>query len=157
MRRLVNALTHPHVALFLRLLLGGVFLYASLDKIRNPTDFAHVVLDYHFLPDRFVIPFSVLLPWVEATSGALLILGVLRRGSAAILLALLVTFVVAIGSAVARGIDIACGCFQVSGGGERVAWETLGRDLLLIVAALPVLFARRTALELARGRRAERS
>ena len=108
------------------------------------------------LPAGIVVPFAVLLPWVELATGILLVLGVMRRAITLVLLVMLVMFMVAIGAALARGIDIACGCFDVSAKGERLAWETLGRDLLLIVVGLPLLFMRRTTLELARGRPSDR-
>ena len=147
-------LLHPHVGLLLRLVVGAVFVYASADKIRHPELFARSVLDYHFLPASLVVPFAILVPWVEAVSGILLLLGWLRRGSSAVILALLAAFMVAISVALARGIDIACGCFQATGEGERLAWVTLGRDLLLLAASLAVFLAPRTTWELAPRRRA---
>ncbi len=53
-----------------------------------------------------------------------------------------------LGLAIARGIDISCGCFHATSEGTKVAWVTLARDVGLIVATVPLLFARRTTLEL---------
>ena len=59
------------VVLVARLILGGVFIYASIDKILNPGDFAKIINNYHVLPfglENFIIflrtfnttsPFSV--------------------------------------------------------------------------------------------------
>lgn len=146
-------LANPYLGLLLRCLVGGVFLYASFDKIQHPDAFAQVVLGYRILPAALVVPFAVLLPWLELFAGGFLILGLLRRGSAAILLALLAVFLVAIGQAIARDIDIACGCFKASEGGERLAWETLARDIALMAGAIVVLRSPRTALELGRRSR----
>ena len=33
-----------------RLVLGGVFIYASLDKIAHPAEFAKAIGNYHVLP-----------------------------------------------------------------------------------------------------------
>jgi putative oxidoreductase len=145
-------LLHPHWGLILRLVLGAVFAFASTDKILNPSLFARSVMDYRLLPLSLVIPLAVLLPWTELIAGVLLIVGWLRRGSAAVILILLAVFMVAIASALARGIDIACGCFSTSPEGERLAWETLGRDALLILAALQVLLSPRTSFEVGRRR-----
>lgn len=150
---LSRVLRNPHVGLLLRCLVGGVFVYASLDKIQHPDAFAQVVLGYRMLPTLLVVPFSVLLPYLELVAGGFLILGVLRRGSAAVITALLTVFLVAITQAIARDIDIACGCFKASAGGERLAWETLVRDIALIAAAVAVIRTPRTALELARRSR----
>ena len=75
-------LCHPHVGLLARLVVGAVFVYASLDKIAHPELFARSVMDYRVLPLSLVIPMAILLPWTELLAGALLILGWMRRGSA---------------------------------------------------------------------------
>ncbi|MDH3851011.1 MAG: hypothetical protein OEV09_08130, partial [Deltaproteobacteria bacterium] len=46
-----NWLTHPITALVLRIVLGWVFIYASLDKIRHPDLFAEAVYNYQLLPE----------------------------------------------------------------------------------------------------------
>ena len=35
---------------FARLILGGVFIYASLDKIAHPAEFAKAIGNYHVVP-----------------------------------------------------------------------------------------------------------
>ena len=48
-----------------RLLLGGIFIYASIDKIAFPGDFARIIENYGLLPSFVVKPFAILLPWLE--------------------------------------------------------------------------------------------
>ena len=144
---------HPVVGLLLRLTVGVVFLYACVYKIRDPRVFADGVLDFHMLPSALVVPFSLILPWIEAIAGICLVAGVLRRGAAALALLMLVAFMVAIAFAILRGIDISCGCFHATTEGTRVAWMTLGRDLLIVVATIPLLIMPRTTLEIAPGRK----
>jgi len=49
-----------HAALILfRLLAGGVFVYASVDKILHPDQFAIAVNNYQLLPEPFVNVFAV--------------------------------------------------------------------------------------------------
>jgi uncharacterized membrane protein YphA (DoxX/SURF4 family) len=50
------------------------------------------------------------LPWVEIVAGICLMLGLLRQGTLLVLGGLVTTFVVAIGWAWAKQLDIACGC-----------------------------------------------
>jgi len=142
-------LLHPHAGLILRLVVGITFLYASLYKIREPRTFAQGVLDFHMLPGALVVPFAIILPWIEALVGVLLVIGLLRRGSAVLTLIMLVAFMVAITAAITRGIDISCGCFHATSEGARVAWMTLGRDVLLVIATVPLIVMPRTTLELA--------
>ncbi|MDH3555163.1 MAG: DoxX family membrane protein, partial [Deltaproteobacteria bacterium] len=60
-----NWLTHPITALVLRIVLGWVFIYASLDKIRHPDLFAEAVYNYQLLPEVAVNLVAICLPWVE--------------------------------------------------------------------------------------------
>ncbi|UCF03831.1 MAG: hypothetical protein JSV14_08635, partial [Deltaproteobacteria bacterium] len=46
-----NWLTHPSTAFVLRIALGCLFIYASLDKIRHPDLFAEAVYNYQLLPE----------------------------------------------------------------------------------------------------------
>ena len=125
-----------------RLAVGGVFIYASLDKIADPAAFARAVSYYRFLPLALLHPFALVLPWIELVTGLFLVLGVARRGSALLLVLLTVAFMVAIGAALARDLDISCGCFQTEGG-ETVGLSLLLRDVLLLAAALIVLLGPR--------------
>jgi uncharacterized membrane protein YphA (DoxX/SURF4 family) len=146
-------LLHPHLGLALRLVVGATFVYAALYKIKEPQAFAQGVMDYRMVPSALIVPFAVILPWIEALAGATLMLGWLRRGSAVTILVMLVIFIVALATAIARGIDISCGCFHATAEGSRVAWITLWRDVLLVAGTLPLLLAPRTTLELVRGKR----
>jgi uncharacterized membrane protein YphA (DoxX/SURF4 family) len=137
--------------------LGAVFLYASLDKIAQPGEFARIVYHYQVIgPSARLgyVPanlFAVALPWIEALAGLLLIAGVWRREAAAIVSALLLSFLAAVGWALYRGIDIQnCGCFTVDGAGREAGlWLMLGDAALLAVAVF--LAAAPTRAEAARA------
>src|SRR5713226_5484464 len=61
-RDTMKALRHPALHLILRLLLGGLFVYASLDKIATPPAFARIVYQWQVLgpvPSNLV---AVILP-----------------------------------------------------------------------------------------------
>ncbi len=90
---------------------------------------------------------------VELLAGAALVLGVARRGAALIAAFLMVVFIAAIASALVRGLDISCGCFDTAGG-HKVGLDLLWRDVLLLLAAAVPLLAARDPLSLAAlGRR----
>ncbi|MGD8253281.1 MAG: MauE/DoxX family redox-associated membrane protein, partial [Syntrophobacterales bacterium] len=96
-RQTVSYLTHPITASVLRIVLGSVFIYASLDKIRHPDLFAEAVYNYQLLPDVTVNLAAILLPWLELLSGSLLVLGLWMEGSILILSGLMVVFIGALG------------------------------------------------------------
>ena len=145
----------PFLCLACRLAVGGVLLFASLDKIAHPAAFAQAVYNYHLAPLPLLHPFALALPWLEAIAGAALMVGIGRRGAGLIAALLTVIFLAAVGSALARGLDISCGCFHTTGG-HHVAASLLWRDAVMLVACLlPLLFARhdRLALEVAAAKR----
>jgi hypothetical protein len=62
-RQTGHLLTHPLTALVLRIVLGCVFIYASLDKIRHPDLFAEAVYNYQLLPEVAINLWAIWLPW----------------------------------------------------------------------------------------------
>jgi uncharacterized membrane protein YphA (DoxX/SURF4 family) len=144
--------------LVLRLLLGGFFVYASLDKIWSPAAFAKIVYQWQVVGPVASNLAAVTLPWIELVAGLLLIAGVWKRESALAIAFLLGVFIVAAGSVLARGIDVEnCGCTSVAvDPAEKspfrgVGWFLLTRNGLLLLAALAVAFPRRTPSEVPVG------
>ena len=77
------------LALAARLILGAVFIYASLDKIAHPAAFAKDVYNYQILPDALISLTAIGLPWLELIIGAFLLIGLFREGSVSIVTLLL--------------------------------------------------------------------
>ena len=124
----------PQKALLLaaRLILGGIFVYASIDKIFHPAAFADAVYNYQILPDSLINLTAVFLPWLELVLGGCLIAGVWMQGAALIANILLVAFTGALLFNLARGLDIHCGCFTTgTEAGVSNAWYVL-RDILFL-------------------------
>jgi putative oxidoreductase len=140
-------LHHPRLHLLLRLLLGGFFVYASLDKIWSPASFAKIVYQWQVVGPVASNLAAVTLPWVELVAGLLLVAGVWKRESALVIALLLVVFIVAAGSVLARGIDVQnCGCVSVAEEAapsawppawtKGVGWFLVTRNIVLLGAAL---------------------
>jgi len=130
LRTLRRFLAHPLLVSLLRVALGVVFIVASLDKIQNPEAFATTIANYRLLPYKFINGIAIVLPWLEVVTGAFLVLGVWIRASTMIAWGLLFTFSIAISQALARGLDISCGCFTTNAAAERMSLWTLIWDLL---------------------------
>ena len=124
----------------LRVLLGIVFLAASWNKIIDPRGFAVVIGNYQILPDAFINPFALLLPWVEAFCGCLLISGYLVKGATLIVNVLMAVFITALLISLYRGVDISCGCFSNSTEVKSAIYPYLLRDLAILLAGSWVLF-----------------
>ncbi len=122
-----------------RLIVGGIFIFASLDKLQHPNAFALVIHHYRMVPYSLLHPFAMLLPMLEIIVGVALVLGIKQRGAALISVLMNLMFIAAISSALYRGLDISCGCFHTDGG-HGVGLTLLWRDTLLLLACLPPLF-----------------
>jgi uncharacterized membrane protein YphA (DoxX/SURF4 family) len=135
-----NFLKSKYLSFLFRLILGCVFVYASFDKIAHPADFARIVYNYHFLPGSVINLFAIILPWVELLTGMALILGLFVEAASAIIGGLLIIFIVGLGNAVIRGLDISCGCFSTAPSSEKIVWDTIIRDLIFLVLVVQVYY-----------------
>ena len=133
-----NIVTHPYTAASLRVVLGVIFIYASWDKILHPEAFARSVQNYRILPLESVNLFAIVLPWLELVCGVLLCLGLFTGGSMLIVAFMITLFLVALSSALIRGIDISCGCFSANSN-ESINISFLIRDMMLLVFAVQAL------------------
>ena len=125
------------LTLFARIILGAVFVYASVDKILNPAAFAEVIHNYQILPDTLINLTAVMLPWLELVLGLFLIIGLFREGTVCIATILLLIFLGAMIFNLGRGLDIHCGCFRTSTNGAgniSMAWNVMRDGLFLIPA-----------------------
>jgi uncharacterized membrane protein YphA (DoxX/SURF4 family) len=123
------------VALALRVFLGGFYLVAGAVKVGDPGKFAEAVANYRLLPHELINIVAVTLPWVEIVAGSFLIVGIWFTASAWLINAMTMVFIAAIGSAVARGLSIECGCFGTKGGRE-VGLIAIAQDLGLLACGL---------------------
>ena len=120
----------------LRVGIGLVFVYASIDKVVHPDQFAEVMTDYEILPKAVVNAAALWLAWLELVVGALLIAGVWVRSAALMVTALTVIFIGGVSVALTRGIGLHCGCFSTDPGGDARTWASLWQEGLLLLACL---------------------
>ena len=59
---------YPIFILITRILLGLIFIIASIDKIIDPAGFARDISNYHFVPFGFENIIAIILPWLESVS-----------------------------------------------------------------------------------------
>src|SRR5262249_13954908 len=56
---------HKYLTVAARLFLGGVFIFASIDKIAAPEPFAIAVEAYKIIPFPLINLFALIVPWLE--------------------------------------------------------------------------------------------
>ncbi len=138
MRAIARVASSDIASLLFRLFVGVIFIQASIYKIAEPEEFAKAITYYKALPVAAVNIMAIVLPWLELFTGAMLVLGVFSRSNAFIIAIMLLVFIVAISQALARGIDISCGCFRAEGG-ERIGGGLLFRDVIWFLMCLQIM------------------
>ena len=88
-------LDNRYLVFIVRLILGGLFISASIGKITNLSEFAGLVVSYNILPQSLALIYGYVVPWVEFCIGCLLVLGLFSRLVSSISLALAFSFIVA--------------------------------------------------------------
>ena len=127
------------LVLVCRIFLGFLFIYASLEKILQPEEFAKQVGYYKALPIGLENLLAIVLPWTELIVGICLLAGLFVDGAALLSIIMMLVFILAISQAMLRGIDITCGCFKVSADSEKLGLHTIIRDIIFLIMSFVVL------------------
>ena len=116
-------------------------VYASIDKIVHPEEFAKSIGNYNVLPFGLENLLGIILPVLELLVGSCLILGIMLDGSAIITAGMMTVFIIALSQAMIRGIDINCGCFKVTveNGGHQVGIRRIIEDFLFLGMSIMIL------------------
>lgn len=123
-----------------RWFLGGYFIYMGLSKALHPVEFLKLVHQYNLTDAPVLLNFiAATLPWFEVLCGLLLLGGVAVRGSALVVLLMLVPFTIvvfrrALAIHTAKviafcAVKFDCGC----GNGEVWICHKLAENSLLIL------------------------
>lgn len=123
------------LGIVLRLFLGGFYVLAGGLKVADPGKFAEAVANYRLLPHELINLVAITLPWIEIAAGLFLVVGIWVRASAWLINMMTVVFIAGIASAVARGLNIECGCFGTVGG-RHVGLLAIAEDLGLLACGL---------------------
>ena len=127
-------------ALVARLILGGVFIYASMDKIIHPAAFAEAVFNYQILPSQLINLTALILPWLELIMGVMLLSGIWTSGAVLGVNLLMITFLGALIFNAARGMNISCGCFSTETTSSGLSWWVVLRDVFFFSLSGYLLF-----------------
>jgi uncharacterized membrane protein YphA (DoxX/SURF4 family) len=142
----VQILRNNKLLFLSRLILGAIFIYASLDKALNPLAFAQIIHHYRIAPPSLINLAAVTFPWIELLAGVLIIIGIWVRGANLVLGGFLIFYIVLLSITAARGININCGCFSTSPAVRTNLIVDIIRDIIFLVFSLHILlFYRRGA------------
>lgn len=94
-----------------RLILGGVFVFTGLMKIKEPILFQQDIRSFHIIDDPWPGLLAISLPWFEIIGGTGILIRQLYAGSLVLISGSLTVFIAAIAWSWMRGLDVSCGCF----------------------------------------------
>ena len=124
----------------IRVVIGGIFIYAGVVKMMDPWAFATAITSFHILPLVLLTPATLTLPALELITGFLWVLNRAAVSAATTIFGLCALFVVALGTAILRGLPLNCGCFGAPFGGSTPTVALL-RDVFFLAATGYWLFA----------------
>lgn len=133
-------LTNQYLLFLLRIILGFIFIYSGFIKIIDTQGFSNSISNYKLLPEVFINFFAIILPWIELSSGLLLLLGISVKENAFIINLLLSVFLIAIIISLIRGLDINCGCFGTIGGTKIGTAKLIENCLLLLTGIILMIY-----------------
>lgn len=136
---------YPVFIYIMRLVLGVVFIYASYDKILDPSKFARDISNYHIVPFGLENTVAIILPWLELFIGIGIVLGIYIDGNTLLSAFLLLLFNFLIFQAMVRGFNIECGCGLKEG--ELVGWRKLIENFTLFGGACLILLSKKRIFE----------
>jgi len=140
----------PLAEVLVRWLAGALFIYLGLHKALHPVEFLKLVHQYGFVSNYWLLnAIAAAVPWFEVFCGMLLLTGVAVRGTALVLVLMLVPFTwvvwqhaLALQSASHIpfcAVKFDCGC---GAGEEFICWKLL-ENIILAAVLLWLLFGRR--------------
>jgi putative oxidoreductase len=127
----------------LRLVLGGVFILASIGKLQYQADFINTVIGYGILPTNLAHVYGLILPWVELFIGCTLVLGIFSRFTTALSIPLVISFFIASAYSLLNSVAKSCGCF-----GELIPLSSsasIVSDAVMLLMAVQLLLRRAEA------------
>jgi uncharacterized membrane protein YphA (DoxX/SURF4 family) len=124
----------------IRLVVGGVFVWAGLLKVFDPLGFAQNIKNYKIFSHDISFFLALALPWIEVICGAFLIFGIWRRASSFLTSILLAGFVALVCTAILRGIDTDCGCFGSLSG--KADFKLVLLDCILLLFSLNLFLSK---------------
>lgn len=123
----------------IRLAIAGLFIFAAVLKIWDPSEFAINVRAYRFLPWWGVHPVALIIPWLEILMVVALLLRRWWAAGAAVTFGVTLAYCILHVSAIARGLDVSCSCFGALRVLTPLQMLALNIAILVCIVALVII------------------
>ena len=137
---MLSIINNSWIELAARWILGLTFIYASIDKILAPANFAKIVYGYDLFPHVSINLIAIIIPFLQMIAGLALIGGIYSRSASIIINVMLLAFMAALTINIIRGHEFDCGCFSAGQSGYSSSSKvTIVRDIIYFVLGLQVI------------------
>ena len=132
---------HPLTFLFLRVIIGIVFLISSIGKIIDHKKFIQIVINYEILSPSLSLLYGFFLPYIELIIAIMIILGLFVDAAGYVGILMILSFIYAVSVNVVRGRkNLDCGCF-----GKflerKLGLPTLLDDIVILLLSFVLIFS----------------
>lgn len=134
-------INNTYLLLAARIIVGMMFLIVGIGKISNAAEFAKEIGNYGILPEQFLNIASISVAWLELLIGLFFLFGVEIKASGLLIFLLLFVFTTAVIIAMAKGLNINCGCYS-NIASQKVGMPKVFENVGMMILTLIVLFSK---------------
>lgn len=110
-RILTKIIRNNKFQLILRIILGLFFTISGLFKVIDPASFGKIILSYDMVPQNWIIPLALIIPYAELSIGLALLLNLFPKFVSAAAILLMIAFTIISMYKYNQGDISDCGCF----------------------------------------------
>jgi uncharacterized membrane protein YphA (DoxX/SURF4 family) len=141
-------LFHPALQIPIRLIVGLLLIYFSINKINDPQKWAEVIYQYRLVPFGLVNIVSIIFSWGELFAGVGILLGIMTRASSLVASGLVFAYLSAIQINIWREVYIYCGCFRKQAYLTDVTYMNRNITFYVLVLTIILILNKKHKLEL---------
>ena len=117
-----------------RFILGAIFIFSGIMKLLDPAKFYGDIQGFEMIGNQSAFLAAYIIPWLEVGCGFAFLVRCQYRGALAIYTTLMIVFTAALVSALARGLDLNCGCF--GGSTDINIPQSLTKNVLMLAGLI---------------------
>lgn len=134
-------INNTYLLLAARIVVGLMFIIVGIGKISNAAEFAKEIGNYAILPEQFLNITAISVAWIELLIGFFFLFGVEIKASGLLIFLLLFVFTTAVIIAMAKGLNINCGCYS-NIASQKVGMPKVLENTGMMLLTLIVLFSK---------------
>ena len=131
---LTELLRNDRLIRLCQIAIGLIFAVAGMAKLGDLGAFAEQIHNFRIAPAATENLLALSLPGIEVVAALALVLNIRARSGAVVVTGLMAVFTVAVLAALARGLDIECGCFGTADA-SRVGLIKVGQNVVMLLVA----------------------